>query len=94
MRNNLGINAFGSSTSKAADDIMKAQDDIQIRNILNQEGLNIDNVKRDLKAKGGDWRLDLKVEQLRPPSMKQPLPSHLDYRRPIPVSEPYIPSLM
>ena len=94
MRNNLGINAFGPSTSKAADDIMKAPDDVQIRNILSQEGLNIENVKRDLKDKGGDWRLGLKVEQLRPQKTKQPLPSHLDYDRPIPESKSYIPSLM
>lgn len=94
MRNNLGINAFGPSTSKAADDIMKAPDDVQIRNILSQEGLNIENVKRDLRDKGADWKLNLKVDQLKPRSQLNPLPSHLDYDRPIPESKPYIPSLM
>jgi hypothetical protein len=94
MRNKFGIDAFGPSTSKAADDIMKATNDDEIRNILSQKGLNIENVKYELNGKGADWKLKLKVEQLRPQSMKQPLPSYLDTQRLTPESKPYIPSLM
>jgi hypothetical protein len=93
MRNKLGINA-GVSTSKAADDIMKATSDDEIKGILNQEGLNIDNVRRDLNNKGADWNLKLKLEELKPRTQLNPLPSHLDYERPIPESKSYIPSLM
>jgi hypothetical protein len=93
MRNNLGI-SVGPSTSKAADDIMKATTDSEIKDILNQKGLNIENVKRDLRSKGAELKLNLKVQELRPPSTKQPLPSHLDYDMSIPVSKSYIPSLM
>ena len=93
----FGVPGLGPSTSQVAKDIIKEvtlsttpEKIEQIRKILKMnEGINKENLKRDLKENGVSLNLIVQIDALLPNNGILG-PSHLDYDRPI---TPTVPSM-
>jgi hypothetical protein len=91
----LGVPGLGPSTSQVAKDIIKevtsstSPEKIeQIRNILSMnQGINKENLKRDLTNNGVSLNLIVQIDGLLPNNGVLG-PSHLDYEKPIPETIP------